>query len=49
MKKYTKSLYLSSHLQKCIRRMETMKSIQTAYHFINLDYNSFIKTFYNNA
>lgn len=41
--KYTKSLYLSSHLQKSIRRMETTKSIQTAFHFINLDYNSFIR------
>ena len=41
--KYTKSFYLSSHLQKCIRRMKTMKSLQTTIHFINIDYNSFIR------
>ena len=41
--KYRKNQYLSSHLQKCIRRMNTIKSIQTAKHFINLDLNSFLR------
>ena len=41
--KYTKSVYLSSHLQKAIRRMDSEKSVKTALHFINLDYNSFIR------
>ena len=44
-KTHTKSQYLSSHLQKCIRRMDTLKSIQTAKHFINLDLNSFLRRF----
>lgn len=41
--KYTKSIYLSSHIQKAIRRMDSEKSVKTALHFINLDYNSFIR------
>ena len=41
--KYRKNQYLSSHLQKCIRRMDSLKSIQTAKHFINLDINSFLR------
>ena len=39
---YTKNQYLSSHLQKCIRRMDSIKSVQTAKHFIDLDSNSFL-------
>jgi hypothetical protein len=40
---YTKNQYLSSHLQKCIRRMDSVKSVQTAKHFIDLDSNSFLR------
>lgn len=41
--KYRKNQYLSSHLQKSIRRMDSFKSIQTAKHFIDLDINSFLR------
>ena len=40
---YTKPQYLSSHLQKCIRRMDSIKSIKTAKHFFDLDQNSFLR------
>ena len=42
-KYYKKSHYLSSHLQKSIRRMDDMNAVQTAKHFIDLDYISFIR------
>jgi len=42
-KTHKKSQYLSSHLQKCIRRMDDVKSIKTAKNFIDLDYTSFIR------
>ena len=42
-KTHKKNQYLSSHLQKCIRRMDDIKSIKTAKHFIELDYTSFIR------
>lgn len=42
-KTHKKSQYLSSHLQKCIRRMDDVKSIKTAKNFIELDYTSFIR------
>ena len=34
---------LKSHLQKCIRRQLTNKAIQTAWHLIKMDFNSFIR------
>lgn len=40
---HKKSQYLSSHLQKCIRRMDDIKSIKTAKNFIDHDYTSFIR------
>jgi len=40
---YRKTNYLLSHLQKSVRRMDDMKSIKTAKHLIDLDYNSFIR------
>ena len=40
---YRKNQYLLSHLQKSIRRMETVKSVQTAKHLIDLDCNSFLR------
>ena len=40
---HKKSQYLSSHLQKCIRRMYDILSIKTAKNFIDLDYTSFIR------
>ena len=40
---FNKPQYLISHLQKCIRRMETDKSIKTSKHIIDLDYNCFIR------
>ena len=42
-KTHKKSQYLSSHLQKCIRRMDDVKSVKTAKNFIELDYTSFIR------
>ena len=42
-KEYKKNQYLLSHLQKCIRRMEDVKSVQTAKHIIDLDCNSFLR------
>ena len=42
-KTHKKSQYLSSHLQKCIRRMDDVKSIKTAKNFIELDYTGFIR------
>ena len=41
--RYRKNQYLSSHLQKCIRRMDILRSIQTAKHFIDLDIQSFLR------
>ena len=41
--KYTKNIYLSSHIQKSVRKMETEKSVKSALHLINLDYNTFIR------
>ena len=40
---YKKDQYLSSHLQKCIRRMNDIKSVQTAKHFIDLNIISFLR------
>jgi hypothetical protein len=40
---YRKPQYLLSHLQKCIRRMEDVKSVQTAKHIIDLDCNMFLR------
>ena len=34
---------LKSHLQKCVRRKLTEKSIQTAYQLINCNFNEFLK------
>ena len=42
-KTHTKSQYLSSHLQKCIRRFDDVKSVKTAKNFIEIDYTSFIR------
>lgn len=42
-KTHTKNQYLSSHLQKCIRRFDDVKSVKTAKNFIDLDYTSFIR------
>jgi len=41
--KYKKNQYLSSHLQKCIRRMDEIKTIKTAKHLIDLDLNCFLR------
>ena len=40
-KTHKKSQYLSSHLQKCIRRMDDVKSIKTAKNFIDFNENNF--------
>jgi hypothetical protein len=40
---YKKNQYLMSHLQKCVRRMETKKAVQTAKHLIDLDIHSFLR------
>lgn len=40
---YRKTNYLLSHLQKSVRLMDSTKSIKTAKHLIDLDYNSFIR------
>tara|TARA_Y100000590_G_scaffold444787_1_gene575980 strand:- start:333 stop:1250 length:918 start_codon:yes stop_codon:yes gene_type:complete len=40
---FTKKIYLVSHLQKCIRKMNHDKSIKTAKHLIDLDINSFLR------
>ena len=40
---YSKPQYLMSHLQKAIRRMESMKSLQTAKHLLDLDTSSFLR------
>ena len=40
---YKKRSYLISHLQKSIRKMKTMKSIQTAKHLIDLDINCLLR------
>ena len=40
---YTKPHYLSSHLQKCIRRMDDIKSVKTAKHFFDIDQNAFLR------
>lgn len=42
-KEYTKNQYLSSHLQKSIRRMNDYLSVKTAKHFIDLDIQSFLR------
>ena len=41
--KYSKPQYLMSHLQKAVRRMESMKSLQTAKHLFDLDISSFLR------
>ncbi len=40
---YSKPQYLMSHLQKAIRRMDSMKALKTAKHLLHLDINSFIR------
>ena len=40
---YKKNQYLLSHLQKCIRRMDDIKSVQTAKHLVDLDCTSFLR------
>ena len=40
---YKNNQYLQSHLQKCVRRMQTYKSIKTAKHLIDLDLTTFIR------
>ena len=42
-KYYSKNQYLLSHLQKCVRRMEPVKSVKTAKHLIDLDLISFLR------
>jgi len=42
-KKYWNGPYLKSHLQKCIRQMETLKALKTASHFIHLDLVGFMR------
>jgi hypothetical protein len=42
-KEYTKPQYLSSHLQKSIRRMNDYLSVKTAKHFLDLDIQSFLR------
>ena len=41
--KYRKNQYLLSHLQKCIRRTDSMKSVKSAKHLLDLDINSFMR------
>jgi len=41
--KYRKNQYLLSHLQKCVRRMDTYKATKTAKHLLDLDMNSFLR------
>ncbi len=40
---YTKNQYLLSHLQKSVRRMDSVKSVKTAKHLIDLDLISFLR------
>jgi len=40
---YRKNQYLLSHLQKCVRRMESTKSVQTAKHLLDLDCTSLLR------
>lgn len=40
---YTNKSYLKSHLQKCIRRSDTWKTIKTSYHLMNLDATAFLR------
>ena len=40
---YRKNQYLLSHLQKCIRRMDDVKSVKTAKHILDLDMTSFLR------
>ena len=40
---FTKTTYLLSHLQKCIRKMKHTKSVKTAKHLIDLDIISFLR------
>ena len=40
---YKKDQYLLSHLQKCIRRMDDIKSVKTAKHLIDLNQQSFLR------
>ena len=40
---YTKNQYLLSHIQKSIRRMEDIRSVQSAKHLIDLDCQSFLR------
>lgn len=40
---FTKRTYLISHLQKCIRKMKSTKSVKTAKHIIDLDIISFLR------
>ena len=40
---YSKNQYLLSHLQKCVRRMDDIKAVQTSKHLIDLDCNSFLR------
>ena len=40
---YSKNQYLLSHLQKCVRRMDDIKAVQTSKHLIDLDCISFLR------
>ena len=40
---YKKDQYLQSHLQKCIRRKDSYKSIKTAKHLLDLDLTKFLR------
>ena len=40
---YTKNQYLLSHIQKSVRRMDDIKSVQSAKHLIDLDCTSFLR------
>tara|TARA_B100001094_G_scaffold287975_1_gene303867 strand:+ start:19785 stop:20696 length:912 start_codon:yes stop_codon:yes gene_type:complete len=40
---YSKYQYLQSHLQKAVRRMEDVKSIQTAKHLLDLNLTAFLR------
>ena len=40
---YSKNQYLLSHLQKCVRRMKTLKCVQTAKHLIDVDVTSLLR------
>jgi len=42
-KQYSKNQYLLSHLQKCVRRMDDIKSVKTAKHILDLDMTSFLR------